>query len=124
MTERTPGPWELGLGPISGKLCIKTVGENYTWICGQFQNQKEFPDVEAKANAAFIVQACNSYEPNQQAIKELVEGLRDFAKEADEWTDSISDDLVPKLEADGTEFKFSVGDLRRARALIAKHEVK
>ena len=111
MTERTPGPWELGLGPISGKLCIKTVGENYTWICGQFQNQKEFPDVEAKANAAFIVQACNSYEPNQQAIKELVKGLK--------WIDDIV-----HFEAYSPDEKLFL--LRNyfqgnARALIAKH---
>ena len=61
----------------------------------------------------------------QARVKELEEGLRPFAKEAELWADSVPDDYRPlctepghKTPCPGSESAYTVGDTRRARALV------
>lgn len=75
------------------------------------------------ADAALIVRAVNHFD-------EVVEVLRILAAEADEWGDAVPDDHRPVyVEMDhwdaryyGSPSRFTVGDLRRIRALLSKLE--
>ena len=60
-------------------------------------------------------------------VAEMREGLEPFARDASEWADSVSDDhrslcTEPGSETahPGSEAVFTVGDLRRARALLQR----
>ena len=73
--------------------------------------------------ASFVVRAVNHFD-------EAVEVLRILAAEADEWGDAVPDDHRPVyVEMDhwdaryyGSPSRFTVGNLRRARALLSKLE--
>lgn len=77
------------------------------------------------------------YETNQEAakawnrrldaerVRELEALLKPFALDADEWADSVPDDYSPLCTEPGSETahlgsetKFTVGDLRRARSAV------
>jgi hypothetical protein len=62
-----------------------------------------------------------------EALRDAREALEPFAKEADEWADTVLDDhrslcTEPgsRYAHPGSETVFTVGDLRRAKAVLAK----
>lgn len=62
-------------------------------------------------------------------MKDLVDALRPFAKEADEWLDRISDSYHPGLTEPRqnqayAKAMFSMRDLRRARRLVKAADAK
>jgi len=100
MTEHTATPWEKDYGNTYGH--IKSLGVEghtptvckYDWNIGNEMNPL-FSKEQKEANAEFIVKACNSYESNQQTIKELVEALEGVVSA--EWEGNTFD-VFPEFE--------------------------
>jgi len=85
--------------------------------------------VRVERMQAYINAAAPHIAAQAEEIKRLLEALEPFSREADEWATIVPDDyhpMQPEMGRDrclpGSEAKFSVGDLRRARAIIAKTE--
>ena len=89
-------------------------------------------DYVAEAITAHWGERCPDYEPQCACCAAwaqydgLKAALRPFAAEAAEWADSVPDSYHPSQPEPGTrvcnpgsEARFSIGDLRRARALLA-----
>jgi hypothetical protein len=60
----------------------------------------------------------------QKRVKALEDALRPFAREADNWVDTVSDRYHPGVTEPRksqalAKAEFSLGDLRRARRLLA-----
>lgn len=79
--------------------------------------------------AKAIMPEFNRAKAAQATLKEAIEALRPFAREADEWGEMIDDTEIPVFThefLDGLISRepasYTVGDLRRARAFITKHE--
>lgn len=77
-------------------------------------------EAEIIANAEFIVRACNAYEANQETIKALVEALEPFAFDSPK-LQHLPDDTPLYVNA-GIDVFIALGDVRRARAALAKAE--
>lgn len=58
--KHTPLPWQIGFGS-AGHIMIETINEVTTIV----------PDVNSKANAEFIVRACNEFYQLKARIAEL-----------------------------------------------------
>jgi hypothetical protein len=86
-TEHTPVPWTFRVGP-SGDLIIEQESEELLppMIAKVSRWLADAPE-EAKANAAFIVRACNSHE----ALVDALEAMLSTALKCNdrEWADAI-----------------------------------
>lgn len=80
-----------------------------------------------KAQDAAPAEALAAPSASQEALREALEALEPFAKEADEWADTVPDDhrslcTEPgvRFAYPGSETVFTVGDLRRAKSALTK----
>lgn len=85
--EHSKTPWVLYAGKLIPEYPNKIVevqDENGKAICKWtgFDGADQSPAIR-KANAAFIVEACNNYERLREQNKELVEALREIANDPD-----------------------------------------
>jgi len=71
-SAHTPGPWVIDkYGSVThGRECVSANGFSMVMSPGDGQN-------EAKANAAFIVRACNSHYQLVESLREAIEELWD-----------------------------------------------
>ena len=65
--QRTPGPWRIEYIEGRGSLKISTDDGEYISDLALSRYVDDRDDPEAMANAAFIVTACNAYEPSSPA---------------------------------------------------------
>ena len=66
VAQHTPGPWHYQQNTDAYTHIVRDSEERY--VCGCSQDSKG----NAKANAAFIVRACNCHEELLQALQELL----------------------------------------------------
>ena len=78
-TEHTPGQWVIyddGRGPESSDIIMAHIdGDNFD-ICAM---STELPVDERKANAEFIVRACNAHDDLLEALKTLLAYANDYS---------------------------------------------
>lgn len=65
--QRTPGPWHLGL-----KQAEQIIYDSHGWAICNCTVYHGHESAEPKANAAFIVRACNSHDDLLAAIKAVI----------------------------------------------------
>jgi len=81
-TKHTAGPWEVLVGPEDRPCCVvvsvRPTGQLPTVCdCGS----GDVPKAEREANAAFIVQACNSHDALVEACKRLYGAVLAYGKD-------------------------------------------
>lgn len=86
------------------------------------EDRAHWADVYNAENARKIKAALSASEAE---VARLKEALRPFAEEAAEWADTVHDDYTPRQTEpghectyEGSESKFTIADLRRARAAL------
>jgi hypothetical protein len=106
-------PGEIGRGASNGLIAWATLAPTE-------MDAEDYS--KAEANAAFIAAANPATVQRLAAeIRALRAGLKPFAREAACYDDtSVPDDYTPQIQGfeDDYEASYTVGDLRRARALL------
>jgi hypothetical protein len=109
--KHTPTPWKVQHdGCIMGPSFFIKIAS--PWI-----EEAWTGDAEARANAAFIVQAVNSFD----AMKKALEAFADFCDGFDGMHRGLAsedDHDIYAFEGRGGIVRITLGDLRRARAAL------
>ena len=85
MPNRTPGPWLQGqVQPNTVLTSDRTREVAICLSCYHAESEQEIAADSARANAAFIVLACNAYDSHLARIAELEGALRDVGNRCDE----------------------------------------
>jgi len=72
VSGHTPGPWQIGRGPVTGQVCVWGPGDpdaTAEWICGQIDNNGTSPHCEA--NARLIAAAPELLEASQNLLASI-----------------------------------------------------
>lgn len=100
MSQHTPGPWRISGCQLGKKLLIEH-GDSDTFspiIGSVYDDEGRLPQ---KANAAFIVRACNSHDGLVTALKEIatVEGTCTITNGTLSFEDGSTLDLCKLIDA-------------------------
>lgn len=100
MSEHTPGPWEILPGHSERRLIIR-----HDWRSGRYVAQigelVGGPDLtpEDRANAAFIVRACNSHDALIAALEEADDNMDTLAANLRNGITEGAASLIPRFRA-------------------------
>jgi hypothetical protein len=88
MSEHTPGPWTVEdatvFGPICDRICTVDVGDDDDEPT--LTGQGEQPHGQGRANAAFIVLACNAHDDLLEALQTLIAHQGAFGAIINAWS--------------------------------------
>lgn len=106
--DHTPTPWEYkSESEFSGRQILAVYGIN---------RHIAITSGNAEANAQFIVEAVNVYEPNQETIKGLIEALGKTTLYLQDLKDVMRDYTTPEIEQDvDNRIRASQQVLKRAK---------
>lgn len=123
--KHTPGTWKWDAGVIPpdgpGRYAdIYVIGED-----GEPLIIAEFNDSipEGRANARLIASAPTLAAENERLkalVAEMVEGLKPFADEAEDWTYEATGEIYADATPIDAENRLRVGHMRQAYALVAR----